>query len=303
MTRLPEFVPPMLAKIGGIFDSPEHLYEIKWDGIRALSFVEDGNYRMVSRRKNSLKERYPEIAFLEKLPSGTLLDGELVVLRDGQPDIGLILQREQARSPRRVRALMRQAPVVYVVFDLLYRQGERVLDWTLVDRRDALRGIVEECAEPALVFSDDVVGEGIAFFEEATKRKLEGIVAKRCNSRYLPGKRTDAWIKIKRTNRAYCAIIGFVAEANEVRSLVVAEEEGGVLKYAGRVGSGLDDALRTELYRRLSSRVRGGPFIPVPQRGGAVVWVEPELYCAVKFLERTANGEFRAPVFGGLIEE
>jgi DNA ligase D-like protein (predicted ligase) len=305
MTRtLPDFIPPMLAKIGKPFDSPDHLFEIKWDGIRALSLVEAGDYRMLSRRRNSLKERYPELGFLEKLPSGLALDGEIVCLRDGKPDIGAVLTREQARNPRRVQALMRQHPVTYMVFDLLYRDGESVMDQVLTERRDALSEIVQSCAENQMVFSDGIVAGGKAFFEEAARNELEGVVAKRLRSRYLPGRRTDAWVKIKKSQRMYCAILGFLAEGNEVRSLVVAVEDDGVLTYAGRVGSGLDQAMRTELYERLKNRVQEKPLIQVPAgAAGPAVWVEPGLYCTVSFLERTTHGEFRAPVFEELISE
>jgi DNA ligase D-like protein (predicted ligase) len=300
---LPDFIPPMLAKSGDPFDSPEHLFEIKWDGIRALALVEGGGFRLLSRRRNSLTERYPELGFLGKLPEGTAIDGEIVCLKGGKPDIGAVLTREQARSPRRIAALAAQHPVTYMVFDLMYRGGEAVMDRVLTERRDALLAIVEKCGESGIVFSDGIVAGGVAFFEEAVRNELEGVVAKRLGSRYLPGRRTGAWIKIKKSQRMYCAIIGFLAEANEVRSLVIAAEEDGVLTYAGRVGSGLDAAMRIELHERLSARAREAPLIPVPAAAGPAVWVEPGLYCTVSFLERTANGEFRAPVFEELVAE
>ena len=111
MGSLPDFVPPMLAKLGVPFDSGEHLFEIKWDGIRALTFVEGGQHRMLTRSRNELTARYPELESLARLPEGTVLDGELVALRDGRPDFRAVMSREHARNPRRIQALARDAPV------------------------------------------------------------------------------------------------------------------------------------------------------------------------------------------------
>jgi len=291
---LPEFVPPMLAKIGEPFSSPDWSFEIKWDGTRGLAFVEGGDFRLSNRKQRALKDRYPELDALRTLPGGSVIDGEVVVLKDGKPDFSGMLQREQARQPRRIARLARDLPATYVVFDLLYRDGASICDWKLIDRRDALRDVVATAAEPRIVFSDGIVGEGLLFFEEACQRELEGVVAKRLASRYLPGRRTDAWLKIKRRQRIPCAIVGFLADEGGLRSLVVAVEDGGTLRYAGRVGSGLTDAVRSELLDVLRTRVADRPFVPAPTKA---LWVEPGLYCTVEFLEWTEAGELRAPVF------
>ena len=117
---LPDFIPPMLSKIGSPFDSDEHLFEIKWDGIRALASIEMGTYRLQSRRASDLLPRYPELSFLADLEPGLVLDGELVVLKNSLPDFSAVLRREQARSSMRIRSLARSTPVTYVIFDLLY---------------------------------------------------------------------------------------------------------------------------------------------------------------------------------------
>src|SRR5216683_7608953 len=118
--ELPRFVPPMLAKPGVPFDSPEHLFEVKWDGTRALAFVDSRGYRLVNRHRADVTDRYPELGLLNDLPRGIVLDGEVVVLRQGKPDFGLLLSRNQARSPLKIQFLARILPVTYVVFDLLY---------------------------------------------------------------------------------------------------------------------------------------------------------------------------------------
>ena len=224
---LPAFIAPMLAKPGVPFDSPEHLFEIKWDGTRTLVFVERDGYRLVNRRRVDMTDRYPEFAFLGQLPPGIVLDGEMVVLRTGKPDFGLLLSREQSQSQRKVRYLSRTLPATLVVFDQLYEDYQSLMAMPLSQRREHLGKLVERCADPHLVLSQGVVGNGVAFFEGTCAQGLEGMVAKRLNSRYQPGQRTGAWTKIKRSETVQCAIIGFLpAGKNDFRSLILAANEG-----------------------------------------------------------------------------
>src|ERR1700687_6183512 len=193
--ELPRFVPPMLAKPGAPFDSSEHLFEIKWDGTRVLAFVESNGYRLVNRHRADVTERYPELAFLDHLPSGIVLDGEVVVLRQGKPDFRLLLSRNQARAPLKIRSLAKTLPATFVVFDLLYHRFEWLLAMPIWARRQRLEPVVRTCGNPRLVFSEGIVGPGLAFFEAVCQKGLEGVVAKRLDGRYRPGRR--AWIKIK----------------------------------------------------------------------------------------------------------
>jgi ATP-dependent DNA ligase len=185
----------MLAKAGVPFDSSDHLFEIKWDGTRVLAFVDSNGYGLVNRHRADVTERYPELGFLDHLPAGTFLDGEVVVLRQGKPDFGLLLSRNQARAPLKIRSLARTFPVTYVVFDLLYQRFESLLALPLRARRQRLETVVRACTNPRFVFSEGIVGPGRAFFEAVCQYGLEGVVAKRLDGRYRPGRR--AWIKIK----------------------------------------------------------------------------------------------------------
>ncbi|MFY9343846.1 MAG: hypothetical protein WAT39_15255, partial [Planctomycetota bacterium] len=164
MQTLPQHLEPMLARIGSAFDSPAHLFEIKWDGVRALTYVEAGAHRMHGRKRRDLAGRYPELAFLASLPAGCVLDGELVALRpDGKPDFRAILRRENA-SPGRVAQIVREHPVVYVVFDLLYAGFEPLLAAPLRQRRAALQQLVGAAGNPRLMLSEGVAGTGLALF-------------------------------------------------------------------------------------------------------------------------------------------
>ena len=193
--KLPRFVQPMLAKQGVPFDSPEHLFEIKWNGTRVLAFVDRAGYRLVNRHRVDVTDRFPELRFVANLPAGIVLDGEVVILRQGKPDFGLLLSRNQARAPFKIQSLARTFPATYVVFDLLYDRFEPLLTLPLWARRQRLKPVVRTCANSGLVFSEGIVGSGRVFFDAVCREGLEGVVAKHLEGRYRPGRR--AWIKIK----------------------------------------------------------------------------------------------------------
>ncbi len=297
---LPDFVPPMLARIGAPFDSDEHLFEIKWDGTRALLFRDETELRLLNRRRAVLTDRYPEHQGWDALPPGTVLDGELVVLRAGLPDFGALLSREQVRRPARAAVLARSHPATYAVFDLLYLDHLPLLDRPLAERRERLAELIDGRSLPALILSEGITGDGSAYFERCVDAGLEGVVAKRLTSRYRPGERTDAWQKIKRSERLLCAVVGFSMRGEEIRSLIIAASFDGALRCVGRVGSGLTDAKRAELLARLPEIERDRPVVPCGTHRGR--WVEPILFCDVSYLEPTASGELRAPVLRAWVD-
>lgn len=301
MRALPQHIEPMLARIGRPFDSPAHLFEIKWDGVRAITYVEGGVHRMHGRRRRDLAERYPELAFLAELPSGCVLDGELVVLQaDGRPDFRAVLARENGRAADAV-AMAARHPVVYVVFDLLYASGESLLAQPLTERRARLEALVARCRDPRLVLSAGVLGAGLELFAAARARGLEGIVAKRLEAPYCPGERTDAWQKVKPVQQIHCLVLGYEpAGGDDFKSLIVAADVRGELRCVGKVGSGIGAAERAELRRRMSGARVGRPLVDPGMPG---CWIAPGIYCTVSFLEWTANGRLRAPVFVGLVPE
>ncbi|MHC4815582.1 MAG: ATP-dependent DNA ligase [Planctomycetota bacterium] len=292
----------MLCASGKPFDSDKHLFEVKWDGMRTLCFVEgaaDG-YRLRNRQQRDVLQNYPELGFLAKLPAGLALDGELVLLQDGKPSFRGLMGRQHANDPKRIAAMASSNPVIYAVFDLLYQGFEPTMAETLEDRRKRLQDVVAALGEERLMFSDGVVGNGKAFFEQMRQREFEGIVAKRLDSRYLPGQRTNAWTKIKQSYYIHCLILGYLPaedDPDDIRSLIIATDEGGELRCIGRVGSGLTDEMRRHLIGLLKPRIRATPLIPCADPG---TWVEPGLYCTVSYLEKTAAG-LRAPVFVDLV--
>jgi ATP-dependent DNA ligase len=253
----------MVAQLGSPFDSDEYLFEIKWDGTRTLAFLDHHGYRLANRRRVDMTESYPEFAFLRQLRPGIILDGEMVVLRDGKPNFGLLQSREHTRSRLKVRMLARTLPATYVVFDVLYERYHSVMSLPLQARREHLQKLVQRCGHPQLVLSEGVVGQGKVLFREACRQGLEGIMAKRLSSRYVPGRRSDAWLKIKRAETVHCAIIGFVPSGRkDFGSLILAAEAKGQVRCIGKVGTGFDDELRTKLNQLLWSRLREKPVVP-----------------------------------------
>ena len=297
----------MLAISGEPFDSDRHLFEVKWDGIRAVTLVDDHGHRMLSRRGSDLTGNYPELTALERLPPGTMVDGEIVVLNEGRPDFEFVLRRDR----RGLGANGNGQPAIYLVFDLMYRRFAPTIELPLTERREPLADLVGSCRSSHIALSDGIVGAGLQFYREVCNRAMEGVMAKRLDSRYLPGRRSDAWVKIKRRISYHCVVLGFLdKEGRDFQSLAVATEQPGTgLHYAGRVGTGFDAADRSELNDLLRRHPCAAPLLPLPEDRSArdqldqMCWVEPVLFCVVSCVGMTAGGMLRAPVFERLIRE
>jgi DNA ligase D-like protein (predicted ligase) len=288
----------MLASPGEAFDSDEYLFEIKWDGTRAMAYVDGaGQCRLVNRRKVDITSRYPELSdALAPLPAGTLLDGEVVVLgADGKPDFSALQSRDHAGSGRAAAGAAAR-PATFVAFDQLYSRYRPIMSRPCTERRNVLGETLARVADGRRVLlSQGVVGAGKAHFERACEQSLEGVVGKRLASPYLPGKRTDAWVKIKRQEVVHCVVIGFVPEGvDDFGALIVATTDAhGRVRCVGKVGTGFDARRRARVNRYLWSHLRDRPVVEPGKYAG--LWVEPGLYCAVRCMERTAGGQLRAP--------
>ena len=289
---------PMLATSASPFDSSDYVFEVKWDGVRALAAVEKNGWRLWGRELADYGGRYPELEVLRGLPPGTIVDGELVVFQENRPSLNAILRRHQLRTAR-VRHASRQTPVHYVLFDILHYRGKPLLKEPLTYRRSLLANVLTEINAPELVFSEGVSEFGKAFFEQVVAKDHEGVMAKHRSSRYLPGKRSSAWKKIKPTQVLPCVIIGYTLGGEGVQSILVASAHDGVLRYVGQIACGFSQQSRIDLLRLLSRRRRGLSVVTCSKRA---IWVEPELYCRVRFLRWTPNGRMRGASFAGLIK-
>ena len=286
----------MLAVTGTPFDSDTHFFEYKWDGFRAAAMIENGRVRLMSRNSLDLTDNYPGLAVLGSLPQGLALDGELVAFRDGKPSFDLMLSRGRKS---------RSDAVKYVVFDVLYENFDSRMDLPFVERRELLARVVKAAEIPQLILSEGIPHKGTILYQKACDQGLEGVMAKRLAGPYASGKRNGSWIKIKRRLHIHAAVIGYIEKnGDDFQCLLVASnglpgEEGGPLRYVGRVGGGFTEAARARVNALLREHPRKTPLVPCSERGS---WVEPGLYCAVSFAELTAAGLLRAPVFEGLID-
>jgi DNA ligase-1 len=193
----------MLAVPAAPFDAPEYSFEIKWDGIRVLAAVEATGWRLWGRQRADYTARYPELDALRHLPAGTLLDGELVAFApDGRPELARLLRRHGLTEGWQLRQASRWCPVQYVVFDLLYHRGHRLLGEPLARRREELAALCARLDLPEVLFSAGIVGAGTALYALALAQGHEGVVAKHLASTYRPGRRSPAWRKIKPGGRA-----------------------------------------------------------------------------------------------------
>jgi bifunctional non-homologous end joining protein LigD len=302
---MPHHLEPMLATLG---DAPPAgagwLYEVKWDGVRALCYIDKGKLQIESRNGNRCEEQYPELAALVAAVDAkqAILDGEIAVLdENGISHFALIQHRIHVKGSS-VPTVAAAFPARIFLFDLLYLDGYDLRDVPLVQRKQQLSRIVREEESVRLSASFESTGEKM--LEAARTLGLEGIVAKRETSRYEDGRRSRAWLKLKIVSTQELVIAGFTkGEREYFGALVLGVYDEGKLRHAGQVGTGFDQRMMKQIHTRLEPLVtRECPLTPKPKLKD-VTWVRPELVCEVKFHEWTGDGVLRAPVFVGLRED
>ncbi len=305
MAGLPRLIRPMLVSLRHELPADEENYgwELKWDGLRAIAYLSGDTIRLVSRNDKDMAASYPELGVLAKRVSGpVMLDGEIVALRGGRPDFGLLQSRMHVQRPD--DTLLRRAPVQFYVFDLLHQGQDALLGLPYTERRKRLEALG--------LYSAPVRtppwhrGGAQAVLAESIAKGLEGVVGKPLDSAYHPGQRRD-WIKIKNVKQQEVIICGWKhgegRRADTIGSLLVGIYDGDQLRYAGHVGTGFTQDMLTDLMGQLGSLGREeSPFgtnIPAQQARGAR-WVEPRLVGEVSFAEWTTDGILRQPSWRGL---
>jgi len=299
--HLPRTIKPMLAqRRAEPFNCDKHLFEVKWDGIRCLSFIEDDRLRLQNHHLIDISDRYPELACLRKLPAGTVIDGEIVVLEHGRPSFQKVQQRDHLQDPISIEILSKRMPVTLMAFDLLYVRGRRITGQPLIERRQQLIDLVGRLSHPLVIVPDYIVGHGIEFFAGIVRHKLEGMMIKRLDSPYLIGRRWRDWLKIKVAQTAEFEIIGCVPMRGEkaIRVLLLGERDQGRLVYKGKVGSGLTSKQREEMLAELVKAPKLQQPVGCPS--GSICRL-PGWRCRVRYFGLTEMGHLRAPTFEGLI--
>ena len=282
----------MLAKeTEEAFDDADWIFEVKWDGYRAISEIENGEVKLYSRNGLSFNNSYPIITnALKKIKHKAVLDGEIVILNEeGKSDFQKLQHYEDNT----------QYPICYYVFDLLSLDGKDTCELSLTDRKKLLQQLIKKNA--IIKYSDHITGKGTAFFKAACKQELEGIMAKKADSQYHKGVRTSDWLKIKHHKSDEVVIAGFTQPTGSRKyfgALVLAVKNEKGLKYAGHTGSGFTDKGLKEVYDKLAPLITtSSPFKEKVKTNMPVTWVKPKYICEVKFTEWTNDGKMRHPIF------
>jgi bifunctional non-homologous end joining protein LigD len=303
---MPRHLKPMLATLSTLpRDDDGWAYEIKWDGVRAIAYCDAGQLRLESRTLRDITSHYPELRSLaaELGSREAVLDGEVVAFDDqGRPSFERLQGRMNLASQAAVRRRMADCPVTYLIFDLLHLDGRPQLDVPYSERRTRLAKL--ELDGPHWQTPSHHLGEGEPLLRLTQEQGLEGLVAKRLDSRYLPGRRSRSWLKVKNTARQELVVGGWLPgrgrRAGTLGALLVGYHEDGRLRYAGRVGAGFTDSELDRLAGLLEPlRTAESPF-EGRRPPKEAIFVEPELVVEVAFREWTAARTLRAPVYVGL---
>jgi bifunctional non-homologous end joining protein LigD len=307
LVRPPAFQPMLAAAGYQPFDAPGWWFEPKFDGVRSLVYLEGEAVRLVSRTGRDQSSSYPELQSVYRRIHATnaVLDGEIVATNEaGQASFELLQQRMNLASAAEIKRMQKAIPVELVAFDLLWLDGEDLTPRPLSERRSRLVDIVAEGRGLRLIYWVEDGGE--AFYDAAKGLGIEGIIAKRSQSRYTPGRRSEDWRKIKILKRQDCVILGWTPGQGRrgagFGALLLGVYRDGELIWTGQVGTGFTDRLVADLVARLKEIQVDQPAITDSElrRSKGARWVRPELVCEVEYLQITGSGKLRAPSFKGL---
>jgi bifunctional non-homologous end joining protein LigD len=306
---MPEELAPMLARTGPLPpDDGRWAFEIKWDGVRAIAFVQGGRLILKARSGRDITPRYPELRPIAAALAGreVVLDGEVVAFDGARPSFQKLQSRMHLTSEHAVRRLAREDPVSYIVFDLLYLDGRSLLDLRYDERRAKLAEL--ELSGPTWQAPAHHVGDGAALLEATRAQQLEGVIAKRLDCPYLPGRRTQGWVKVKNICSSDVVVGGWLPgegnRAGRLGALVIGiPDDDGVLRYAGRVGTGFTEAELVRFGSLLEPLARVDSPFSGRQPPKLTRFVEPQLVARVDYNERTQAGTLRQPSYKGLRDD
>lgn len=296
-------IEPMLARPAEkLPSSDDYVFEVKWDGLRALVSLDEGQVRIYGRKGMDFTKQFPELLVPEQAFRATsaLFDGEIVCLdAQGRPVFKDVIHRMHQKADGAIERAKAKHPAACYLFDCLYLDGRPIVNEPLTRRREWLADAIKKDS-PYRV--SEFVEDGAAFFEAVKQIGLEGVMAKQRNGTYQPGKRTDAWLKIKTRQTTECVIIGYTKGKGDREktfgALHLAQANGAELKYVGKVGTGFDEELMSEIFTELQKlKAIKRPVKEKPLDDARSVWLEPSLMCEVQFASLTPDGMLREPVF------
>ena len=292
-------VKPMLIKdLEEPFNSPDHIYELKLDGIRCIAYLNETATDLRNKRNDILLPRYPELSNIHVAAKGKcILDGELVILKNGVPDFFEVQRRSLMSDKFKIELAAKQYPASYVAFDILYLNNKALTDLPLLRRKELLEEVINE--DTKLAISRYVEEYGIELFSLAKQQNLEGVVAKVKDSKYYFDKRTKDWIKFKYLADRDFVICGYIIKEKGVTSLILGQYRGSELLYKGHVTFGVRSNFAAEYNVK---KIPSSPFRLTPSGNEDAIWLEPKLVCVVQYMPNE-KGMLRQPVLKGIRDD
>jgi DNA ligase D-like protein (predicted ligase)/DNA ligase D-like protein (predicted 3'-phosphoesterase) len=290
---------PMLARSAEApFSSDNWIFEVKWDGIRAISYV-NGELCIRSRNQKELIVNFPELSELKGLTGETVLDGEIIVMKDGKADFATLIKRSQNTDPRDIDYMSRKFPVTYIVFDILEKEGEKLLDISLMERKRILKNSLRE--GKFVVLSIFVENNGEDYYRVALEKGVEGIIAKNKESLYEPGKRSNNWLKIKQVKTCDCVIFGYTkgegGREETFGSLILGLYDAIKPVFIGKVGTGFSQEDMDNLKLFLNKYKVDVKTLEGVDMDREITWLRPGVVCQIGYQSITEDGKLRIPVF------
>lgn len=279
--------PMLLGEVREVFDSKEYLYEVKYDGIRVLVFVSKDKVVIRSRYGIDITGLFPEMMVLCKMVKGNVIfDGEIIMLDNNKVSFSKLQKRIHLKNKKTIEFLSKTNPVIFICFDVIY-EGKDLINLSLLERKDVLSNYKDN---DVFIKSTYVIGDGTKLFNAIKKLDMEGIVAKKINSKYLVNERSDNWLKIKNYKSGDFIILGYInKEESHVISLVLGEHLNKKIVYVGKVILGKKRNLADKILKMKKSKA------VVKIKDKDVIYIKPEIKCLIKYLERTENGLLRQP--------
>ncbi len=279
--------PMLLGEIEEVFDSKEYLYEVKYDGIRVLVFVSKDKVVIRSRYGIDITGLFPEMMVLCKMVEcNVIFDGEIIMLDNNKVSFSKLQKRIHLKNKKTIEFLSKTNPVIFICFDIIY-EGKDLINLSLLERKDVLSNYKDN---DVFIKSTYVIGDGTKLFNAIKKLDMEGIVAKKINSKYLVNERSDNWLKIKNYKSGNFIILGYInKEESHVISLVLGEYLNKKIVYVGKVILGKKRNLADKILKMKKSKA------VVKIKDKDVIYIKPEIKCLIKYLERTENGLLRQP--------
>lgn len=282
--------PMLLKEIKKPFNDSNYIYELKFDGFRAIIFANPKYVRIQNRKGQDVTDLYPELQMIKSLVNKNMIfDGEIIILENGLPSFKKLQARAHLKKQEKILFQSKKNPVIFMCFDILFAEKD-LINCPLIDRKKILSSVKEN---DVFLKVKEIDTLGIPLFKEVKKRNLEGIIAKKKNSIYEINKRTDSWLKIKNLKREIFYIGGYIEkEKNAVISLLLFEKKNNKFRYVGKVFM----AKKNKLYKKIKEmKIEKKPLCPIEKEN--VLYINPIYLCEVEYLERTEKNQLRQPVF------